>query len=120
LLGLMPPVYPRQVAATGISINSQSRMGRPQCCDNSHGTNLFSAVKLPTGGDERRSGTLTPREVEVLGWIARGKSAREIGNLLRITARTVQEHAANAKRKLEAANRTQTVAMALRDGLIRL
>jgi DNA-binding CsgD family transcriptional regulator len=63
---------------------------------------------------------LTAREREVLAWIALGKSAWEIGEILGIAKRTVDEHAQTAARKLGAANRTQAVAIAVRDGLIEL
>jgi DNA-binding CsgD family transcriptional regulator len=62
--------------------------------------------------------SLTPRECEVLWWAAQGKSAREIGGILHISKRTVDEHTHNAARKLGAANRTQAVAIALRERLI--
>jgi DNA-binding CsgD family transcriptional regulator len=57
--------------------------------------------------------SLTPRELEVLTWAARGKSAFEIGKILDITKRTVDLHVSNAARKLGAANRTHAVALAL-------
>jgi LuxR family quorum sensing-dependent transcriptional regulator len=62
---------------------------------------------------------LTVRECEVLTWVARGKTAWDVGELLGIAKRTVDEHAQTAARKLGAANRTQAVAIALRDGIIR-
>jgi LuxR family quorum sensing-dependent transcriptional regulator len=62
--------------------------------------------------------SLTPREREVLRWVARGKSAREVGEILHIAKRTVDEHAQTAVRKLGARNRTHAVAIAVRDGLI--
>jgi LuxR family transcriptional regulator, quorum-sensing system regulator BjaR1 len=52
--------------------------------------------------------------------VANGKSAWEIGEILHITKRTVDEHVQTAVRKLGAANRTHAVALALRDGLIKL
>jgi LuxR family quorum sensing-dependent transcriptional regulator len=61
---------------------------------------------------------LTAREREVLAWAAQGKSAWEIGEILHIGKRTVDEHAQTACRKLGAANRTQAVAIAIRDRLI--
>jgi DNA-binding CsgD family transcriptional regulator len=61
---------------------------------------------------------LTLREREVLWWAAQGKSAWEIGEILRIAERTVNEHTQKAGRKLGAVNRTQAVAMALRERLI--
>ena len=63
---------------------------------------------------------LTPRECEVLRWVANGKSAWEIGEILEITKRTVDEHVQTAVRKLGAANRTHAVAIALRGGIIKL
>jgi len=66
-----------------------------------------------------RDVSLTPREREVLWWAAQGKSAWEIGTILHIAKRTVDEHTQKAIRKLGAANRTQAVATALRERLIR-
>jgi LuxR family quorum sensing-dependent transcriptional regulator len=64
--------------------------------------------------------SLTSREKEVLRWAANGKSAWEIGEILDIAKRTVDEHVQTAIRKLSAANRTHAVALALRDGIIKL
>jgi len=61
---------------------------------------------------------MTSREAEVLTWVARGKSAWEIGEILRIAKRTVDEHVQTAVRKLGAANRTHAVAIAIREQLI--
>jgi LuxR family transcriptional regulator, quorum-sensing system regulator BjaR1 len=63
---------------------------------------------------------LTARENEVLGWVAKGKSAWEIGEILHITKRTVDEHVQTGVRKLGAVNRTHAVAIALRDGIIKI
>ncbi len=60
---------------------------------------------------------LTAREREVLAWSAQGKSAWEIGEILGLSKRTVDEHAKTAMRKLGATNRTQAVAMAIRHRL---
>jgi DNA-binding CsgD family transcriptional regulator len=64
--------------------------------------------------------TLTPREREVLAWVAQGKSAWEIGEILDIAKRTVDEHVQTAVRKLGAANRTQAIALALQRRIIDL
>jgi len=63
---------------------------------------------------------LTVREREVLSWMASGKSAAQVSQSLKISKRTVDEHSQSAARKLGAANRTQAVVMALRDGLIKV
>ena len=56
---------------------------------------------------------LTSRERDVLLWTAHGKTAWEVAEILHISARTVNEYARSAFRKLGAANRTQAVAIAL-------
>lgn len=61
---------------------------------------------------------LTPREREVIAWASQGKSAWEIGEILSITQRTVEEHLATAARKLGAVNRTHAVAIAIRQRII--
>ena len=61
---------------------------------------------------------LSPREREVLTWAAVGKSAWEIGVLLGISKRTVEQHVATAARKLGANNRTHAVAISVRNGII--
>jgi LuxR family transcriptional regulator, quorum-sensing system regulator BjaR1 len=61
---------------------------------------------------------LTAREREVLAWAALGKSAAQISETLKIAKRTVDEHTQTAVRRLGAANRTQAVAIALRDRII--
>jgi LuxR family quorum sensing-dependent transcriptional regulator len=63
---------------------------------------------------------LTTREIEVLGWVAKGKSAWEVGEILHITKRTVDEHVRATVRKLGAVNRIHAVAIAIRDRIIDL
>jgi DNA-binding CsgD family transcriptional regulator len=62
--------------------------------------------------------SLTPREIEVLTWIAQGKTHREIAAILGISKRTVSEHAATAIRKLNAISASHAVAISIRNGLI--
>lgn len=61
---------------------------------------------------------LTPRERETLSWASQGKTAYEIGAILHIGQRTVEEHLATAVRKLGASNRTHAVAIAIRNRII--
>jgi DNA-binding CsgD family transcriptional regulator len=64
--------------------------------------------------------SLTFREMEVLSWVARGKSAWEIGKILGISKRTVDEHARSAAHKLGAANRAEASARAVQQRIIEL
>ena len=63
---------------------------------------------------------LTPREREVMLWVATGKSDDEIASILSIGRETVLTHVANAKRKLDATRRTYAVVQAIRLGEIML
>ena len=70
------------------------------------------------GGSSRRRSLLSPREREVLEWIARGKSTWDIAQILRISEKGVEFHVENARRKLQAFGRTRAVVKALMLGII--
>ena len=61
---------------------------------------------------------LTPRELEVLAWVAQGHPNKEIAERLAISQRTVKFHVSSIMGKLGAANRTEAVALAVQQGLI--
>jgi len=61
---------------------------------------------------------LTTREREVLKLIAEGKSSKEIGDLLFISARTVEHHRANIMEKLNLKNTADLVKYAVQKGYI--
>jgi DNA-binding NarL/FixJ family response regulator len=63
-------------------------------------------------------GTLTPREAEVLRLIAAGDSNAEIAHRLGITVNTVERHAANLYRKIDARGRADATAWAVRHQLV--
>ena len=56
---------------------------------------------------------LTPRQVEILGWIAAGKTDDCIAELLGVSRRTVGKHLQNMYRRLGVENRTGAVMRAL-------
>ena len=61
---------------------------------------------------------LNDREVEVLTWVARGKTSIEIAQILGLTKRTVDFHIDNARDKLGTATRTEAVLKAAAGRLI--
>ncbi len=61
---------------------------------------------------------LTAREKEVLNWLKQGKSSWDISVILGISESTANYHVYNIMRKLDASNRSQAVAIAVRLGLI--
>jgi LuxR family quorum sensing-dependent transcriptional regulator len=78
----------------------------------------FERVRALSRPCETTKPCLTSRQREVLAWTAAGKTAWEIGEILHITKRTVDEHTQTAARKLGAVNRTQAVAVAILNHLI--
>lgn len=63
---------------------------------------------------------LSPREMEILEYITRGASNKEIAHALGISRQTVKNHMSNILRKLSVNDRTQAAVVALRRGWIRL
>jgi DNA-binding NarL/FixJ family response regulator len=61
---------------------------------------------------------LTPRELQMLEFLAEGQSSKEIANFLSITEATVKGHLKNLYDKLGAADRAHAVAIALRQRII--
>jgi LuxR family quorum sensing-dependent transcriptional regulator len=71
-------------------------------------------------GIAKPEANLTEREKEVLKWIACGKCADEVGEILNISRRTVEWHVGEVMQKLSAKTRTQAVIIAHRARLIEL
>jgi two-component system, NarL family, response regulator len=65
-------------------------------------------------------GPLSPREIEVLKWIAEGKSNKEIATLLFISEGTVKTHVLSIHEKLGVGDRTEAVVTAIKRGILRL
>lgn len=61
---------------------------------------------------------LSEREIEVLGLISKGKSNKEIADLIFVTENTVKMHVKKILLKLRANDRTQAVVIAIQRGLL--
>jgi DNA-binding CsgD family transcriptional regulator len=62
---------------------------------------------------------LTPRELEVLEWMASPNTYRQIGLQLNVSEETVRSHVKSILEKMKQPNRTQAVLSAMRLGLIK-
>jgi len=69
-------------------------------------------------GDHLPQTALTPREVEVLEFVAQGFGNKEIGDRLGTAVGTVKIHIQNILNKLGASDRTHAVVIALRRGIL--
>jgi DNA-binding CsgD family transcriptional regulator len=67
-----------------------------------------AASALPDTSEDTAA-SLTPRERDVLRWVAAGKTDRDIGEILEISPRTVQKHLQNIYEKLGVETRTAAV-----------
>jgi HD-GYP domain-containing protein (c-di-GMP phosphodiesterase class II) len=63
---------------------------------------------------------LTPREVEVLGLIARGQSNRDVAQRLQLAEKTVGNHVEHIYTKIGASTRAEASLFAMRHGLLEL
>jgi len=97
------------------------------------GTEVFDQAGLDRWLELKTEGSLRPysdpgepfhplskREMEVLSYLTRGMSNKEIANLLGISHQTVKNHVTSILRKLGVEDRTQAAVYALRRGWVRL
>jgi DNA-binding NarL/FixJ family response regulator len=85
-------------------------------------TDLLAAVRAVERGDPfprpEMQRTLTPREEEIVKLVAEAHTSKEIAEILHLSEKTVENHRANAMRKLGMRDRVELVRYAIRRGLI--
>lgn len=64
--------------------------------------------------------SLTPRELEVLEWMATPNTYKQIAHQLSVSEETIRSHAKNILEKMQQPNRSQAVLSAMRLGLLKL
>jgi DNA-binding NarL/FixJ family response regulator len=84
----------------------------------SHGTETFRRPHLE--GEVEAYTPLSPREMEILQFVTRGLSNKEIASRLGISHQTVKNHMTAILHKLDVEDRTQAAVYALRHGWVRL
>lgn len=77
------------------------------------------AARRLTSADRPLQVALTARQIDCLTWARAGKSTTDIGDILGISAHTVQEHITDACLRLGVRTRVQAVAEAMSMNLIR-
>ena len=79
---------------------------------------VFSRLSELRETRTRGPAALSRREIECLHWAAAGKTTTEMAKILDLSEYTVNHYLSRATRKLDSVNRVQTVAKAIRAGLI--
>lgn len=79
---------------------------------------LFAAVARIRPSDSGRMRSISKRELECLKLTANGNTSEEIAKLLKLSVHTANQYLTQSTQKLNAVNRNQAVAKALRLGLI--
>jgi DNA-binding NarL/FixJ family response regulator len=67
---------------------------------------------------EARVGLLTPRELTILGYIAKGHAKKEMARLCGISVKTVEQHCTHIMDKLEIHDRVELARFAIREGVV--
>ncbi len=124
---LLPPGVPF-IFLTAFSQRSHQLQARQLGCDDyvtkPIDFELLLAIirhRLTAASDrnaEKSELRLTDRELQVLTWVARGKSSSDIATILGISERTVNFHLDNAMRKAGVATRVQAAVKCALLGLI--
>ena len=72
----------------------------------------------PPVGALAQDGLLSPRELEILDYVARGQGNKHIARAMCVSEQTIKNHITCILRKLDANNRTHAVVLSLRNGWI--
>jgi DNA-binding NarL/FixJ family response regulator len=85
-------------------------------------TDLVAAIRAIERGETfpmpEAERTLTPREEEIVKLVAEAHTTKQIATILHLSEKTVENHRANAMRKLGMRDRVELVRYAIRRGLI--
>ena len=108
---LVKPVDPAELLSA-VSARLRRAVTAGTTANASAGATSHATGGEPTPGRLEKLG-LTPREAEVLFWVAQGKTNPEIATILGIGLTTVKKHLEATFAKLGVENRTSAAAMAL-------
>ncbi len=73
--------------------------------------------RIADGGADASTPPITERETEVLRFVAKGLTARQIATRLGLSHRTVENHVQSTLRKLQLGNRVELTRYAIEHGL---
>ena len=115
---LLKSAPPRELAGAIRTVAGGDALLAPEIT-RAHDRELRARSRAPDRRCPRRCGALTPRELEVLGLIARGRSNSEIAAGLFLSEPTVKTHVTRILAKLQLRDRVHAVVLAYECGLVR-
>ncbi|MEW6325561.1 MAG: response regulator transcription factor [Nitrospirota bacterium] len=114
---LLKNVEPEQLV-TAIHLLARGEPVIPHAMASKLLTEFTSMAHRADRPPEVKTTPLTPRETEILQWLAKGHSNKEIAAQLNISDQTVKIHLRNIMKKLHMNSRVQAAVYAYREGLM--
>jgi two-component system, NarL family, response regulator LiaR len=110
---LLKDVQPPELAGAIRTVHAGEALLAPTVA-----TMLVEQLAAEDGAGAERGEHLTPRELEVLALLARGRANKAIALDLGVSERTVKTHVSNILGKLNLTDRTQAAVYAVRHGIV--
>jgi DNA-binding NarL/FixJ family response regulator len=76
---------------------------------------VAAIISAWTQNDETANRSLTPRELDVLKWVVKGRTNQEIGLELGISQKTVEKHLESVFAKLKVTSRVEAAVLAVQE-----
>ncbi|TPN85706.1 response regulator transcription factor [Mesorhizobium sp. CU2] len=119
VLAVLPPSADGQLIAAAVRLAASGyRVSRAGLSAVAHGDFHGEPSDEDAADDSAVRPTLSPREAEVLALLAEGAPNKVIARRLNISVHTAKFHVAAILIKLGASNRTDAIAIAMRQGLV--
>ncbi|MBY0381424.1 MAG: LuxR family transcriptional regulator [Xanthobacteraceae bacterium] len=116
--GLTIPMLTLEGESAGLSFAGEQTEFSPEQKGMLQLIGIYSFAQALNLSAEPKPVQLTPRERDVLHWLAEGKSEWEIGQILHVSEHMIDKVGRNIRAKLGATNKTHAVAYAFRHKLI--
>jgi len=127
--GVSTPIWGRNGLMASLGLASAERHDSTHAATQSH-LDLIGALtaqfylsykrlNAQTPPPRARAAGVTPKETEILSWVAAGKTDAEIAAILNISRNTVDTHMRHIFARLDAHSRVTAVVKAIAEGLIR-
>ncbi|PTY06113.1 DNA-binding response regulator [Opitutaceae bacterium EW11] len=109
-----------KAGATGFVLKEMPLLRLMEAIRSVYAGERYVPPEVATRVGERLLAQLSPRELEVLQLVAKGRSNKEIASELKVVEGTIKIHVTNLLAKLGVSDRTQALIVALQRGIIHI